>query len=219
MMKNCSGILFVILSAVGLLAAQPSLAAGDAAAGKNKIQVCVACHGQDGNSPAPMYPKLAGLGEKYLLKQMQDIKSGERNVPQMTGMLTNLSEQDLADIAAHYDSQNRTLAGAVEEDLTLGEQVYRGGNMETGVSACLGCHSPTGVGNDPAGYPALGGQFADYIASQLRAFRTGAHDPENPEARTNDGDATVMRGVAANMNNREIDAVANYIAGLHAREQ
>ena len=210
MMRFLSGVIL----ALGLVFVPHVLAAGDAAAGETKVATCTACHGPNGNSVASIYPKLAGLGEKYLLKQMLDVKSGERSIPQMTGMLDNLSEQDLADIAAFYDAQERQLAGARDEDLELGEKIYRAGNLNTGVPACTGCHTPSGVGNDPAGYPALGGQYADYIASQLRAFRTAANDPENPEGRANDGDAAVMRGVAARMNDREIDAVANFIAGL-----
>ena len=213
MMRLVNGLFVALTLIIAPLIAQ---AEGDPQAGKSKTTVCAACHGADGNSPAPTFPKLAGLGEKYLLKQLVDIKSGERQVPQMTGMLANFDEQDLADIAAYYDAQERTLAGAKETDLDLGERVYRGGNIQTGVPSCTGCHSPSGTGNDPAGYPALGGQYAGYIAAQLRAFRTAAHDPENPEGRANDGEAAVMRGVAANMNNREIDAVANFIAGLHA---
>ena len=211
MMKIVNGFILALTLAVAPLA----LAAGDADAGKSKTMMCAACHGADGNSPAPNFPKLAGLGEKYLLKQLQDIKSGERAVVEMTGMLAGMSDQDLADIAAYYDSQTRQLSGAKEDDLALGESTYRGGNIHTQVPACTGCHSPSGNGNDPAGYPALGGQHADYIAKQLRAFRTGANDPENLAGRKNDGDAAVMRGVAARLTDREIDALANYIAGLH----
>ncbi len=190
------------------------LAAGDAAAGQAKTAVCVACHGPDGNSPMSAFPIIAGLGEKYTLKQLLDIQSGERVVPEMTGMLTGMTEQDLADIAAYYSSQSRKLVGATQTDLELGERIYRGGNIETGVAACTGCHSPTGQGNGPAGYPALGGQYPEYIIKQLTAFRTGYDDPENSSARVNDGEAQVMRGVAARMTDREIRAVANYIAGL-----
>lgn len=190
------------------------LAAGDAAAGQTKTAVCAACHSTDGNSPASAFPIIAGLGEKYTLKQLVEIQSGERSVPEMTGMLTGLSEQDLADIAAYFSSQPRKLVGATETDLELGERIYRGGNVETGVAACTACHSPTGKGNDPAGYPALGGQYPEYIIKQLTAFRTGYDDPENAKARVNDGEARVMRGVAARLTDREIRAVANYIAGL-----
>lgn len=194
---------------------------GNAQAGSEKVAICAACHGADGNSPIAMYPKLAGLGEKYLYKQLQDIKSDVRPVPEMTGMLTGLSDQDLADIAAHYASQNMQLAGAEEiqvrvnsgemvDGLALGREVYRFGNPETGVPACSGCHSPTGVGNEPAGYPRVGGQFADYVAKQLRAFRGGE--------RVND-EQQVMRQVAAPMSDAEITAVSNYIAGLYAGER
>lgn len=191
-------------------------AEGNADAGKTKTAMCGACHGADGNSTAGAFPKLAGLGEKYLNKQLQDIKSGARSVAEMTGMLNVLSDQDMADIAAYYASQTRQLAGSQEKakQLTLGEKIYRAGNLETGVPACTGCHSPAGNGNAPAGYPALGGQHAQYIVRQLRAFRNGAHDAEDPAARNND-DAKVMRGVAARMNDQEIDALANYISGLH----
>jgi cytochrome c553 len=211
MMKIANSLLVVL----ALLAAPVAMAAGDATAGKDKVTACGACHGADGNSPAPSFPKLAGLGEKYLLKQLQDIKAGSRAIPEMTGQLEAMSNQDLEDIAAFYNSQSRQLSGAKDEKLALGEKVYRGGNIETGVPACTGCHSPSGNGNTPAGYPALGGQYSAYIAKQLRAFRTAAHDAEDPSGRNNDGDAAVMRGVAAHMTDQEIDAVANYIAGLN----
>jgi cytochrome c553 len=204
-----------IAAMLGLsLASSLVFAGGDAAAGQAKTAMCAGCHGADGNSALPNFPKLAGQGEKYLTKQLQDIKSGARPVLEMTGMLNAFSDQDLADIAAYFASKNIQMAGAKEENLDRGERVYRGGNLETGVPACTGCHSPAGNGNDPAGFPALGGQFAQYTAKQLRAFRTGADDPQNPAARTNDGDAKIMRGVAAHMSDVEIDAVANFIAGL-----
>ncbi len=213
-MRKCIQAVAIIF---GLsLAAMPGFAA-DAAAGKAKSAMCAGCHGVDGNSPAPTFPKLAGQGEKYLIKQMEDIKSGARLVPEMTGMLNAFSEQDMENVAAYFASQEIQLAGAKDENLEKGEAVYRGGNMATGVPACTGCHSPSGKGNAPAGYPALGGQFAEYTAKQLRAFRKAAHhnDPKDPHGRANDGEAAVMRGVAAQMNDVEIDAVANYIAGLH----
>ncbi|MDX2463742.1 MAG: c-type cytochrome [Porticoccus sp.] len=191
-----------------------AFAGGDAAVGQSKVAMCTGCHGANGNSVLANFPKLAGQGEKYLIKQLKDIKSGSRKVAEMTGLLNPYSDQDLADIAAYYASKNIQMAGAKEENLDRGESLYRGGNIETGVPACTGCHSPTGQGNAPAGYPAIGGQFAQYTAKQLRAFRTGAHDPKNDTARTNDGDIRVMRGVAAHMSDVEIEAVANFIAGL-----
>jgi cytochrome c553 len=196
------------------LASSFAFAGGDAAAGQGKTAMCAGCHGADGNSMVSNFPKLAGQGEKYLIKQLKDIKSGSRPVAEMTGMLNAFSDQDLADISAFYASKTIQLSGAKEENLDRGEQIFRGGNMATGVPACTGCHSPAGQGNAPAGYPALGGQFAQYTAKQLRAFRTGAHDAENPAARNNDGDTRIMRGVAAQMSDVEIEAVANFIAGL-----
>lgn len=154
----------------------------------------------------PNWPKLAGQGERYLLKQLTDIRDGARVVPEMTGMLTNLSDQDLADIAAHFSTQ--TMAGGVAdaELAERGEAIYRGGNLKTGLPACTGCHSPTGQGNEPAGYPRLAGQHAAYTAKQLTDFREGD--------RTNDGDIMVMRTIAERLSNKDIQAVAEYIQGL-----
>jgi cytochrome c553 len=128
------------------------------APGAAKAAACAACHGPQGASSAPNFPNLAGIGEKYLLKQLRDIQSGQRPVLEMTGQLDAMSDQDLADIAAYYDRQPRHWAGAKEDpdSLALGEKIYRAGNLETGVAACTGCHSPVGNGNAPAGYPALG---------------------------------------------------------------
>jgi cytochrome c553 len=201
---------------IALLLPSLTLAGGNAKSGETKSLVCAACHGSDGNSPTGNFPRLADLGEKYLIKQMRDIKSGDRKIVEMTGMLSQLTEKDFADIAAFYAKATRKISGAEENQkgLTLGENIYRGGNLETNVPACTGCHSPSGNGNAPAGYPALGGQHAVYIAGQLRAFRTGAHDAEDTSARMND-QLGVMRGVAARMTDQEIDAVANYVSGLH----
>ncbi|BCD96977.1 c-type cytochrome [Marinagarivorans cellulosilyticus] len=193
-------------------------AGGDAAKGQALTAVCAACHGQDGNSPMAIYPKLAGLGEKYLLKQLQEIKSGARPVVEMTGLLTYLSDQDLADIAAYFNSKTTQLSGSKEmkvlvnsgeevDALALGTKLYRAGNKEAGIPACSGCHSPRGQGNSPAGYPRLSGQHSDYVIKQLKAFRAGE--------RTNDGEAKIMRSIAERMTDAEITAIANYIAGLH----
>lgn len=200
--------------ALGLIVAVPALA-GDAAAGKALTTACAACHGADGNSMAPTFPKLAGLGEKYLLKQLEDIKAGTRVVPEMTGQLTSLSLTDLENIAAYYASKEMSLSGSKDDKelLELGAKIYRAGIAEVGVPACIGCHSPTGAGNAPAGFPKLGGQHADYIAKQLRDFRAGAEYTD--KGRHNDGDNRTMRSGVARISDKEIDAVANYIAGLH----
>lgn len=184
---------------------------GDASAGKAQIAVCGACHGADGNSAAP-FPKLAGQGEKYLFKQLQDVRDGARVIPTMVGQLDGKSDQDLADIAAFYASQNAT-GGQTDPDLlALGQKVYRAGVAERNVAACSACHSPTGAGNAPAGYPNLSGQHAQYIADQLRAYRQGNEDPAG---RTNDGDTRIMRSTAAGLTDMEIEAVASYISGLN----
>lgn len=207
-----------ILGTVALLFAATSYAAGDAEAGATKVAVCAACHGQEGVSASALYPNLAGQGEKYLLKQLQDIKSGDRSVPEMTGMLAASNDQDLQDMAAYYASLEHTVMGSQaiadeaynlseEEFLALGEKVFRGGNLQTGVAACTGCHAPSGMGNNPAAYPVIAGQHSDYIIKQLKDFQRNL--------RTNDGDGQMMRAVAAPMSDLEIRAVANYLSGLH----
>ena len=180
-------------------------AAGDAESGQSKAAVCSGCHGADGNSMIPSFPKLAGQGELYLFNQLKDIRDGVRSVPQMTGILTGRSDQDLSDIAAYYSSQTGTVGATNPELVELGRQVYRAGIAAKGVAACTACHSPTGAGNPQAGFPALGGQHADYIISQLKAYRT--------ETRNN-GQAIMMQQVAALMSDKEIEAVASYIQGL-----
>ena len=182
-------------------------AAGDAEAGQGKVAVCGACHGADGNSPAPNFPKLAGQGERYLLKQLHDIKSGARPVVEMTGMLDNLSDQDMADIAAYFASQKMSVGAADPKLVERGEALFRGGKLEEGMPACTGCHSPDGAGLAAAGFPHLGGQHAQYVAKQLTDFREGDH--------TNDGDAMIMRAIAAKLSNKDIEAVSSFIQGLH----
>ncbi|RRV25087.1 cytochrome c4 [Pseudomonas sp. o96-267] len=182
-------------------------AAGDAEAGQGKVAVCGACHGADGNSPAPNFPKLAGQGERYLLKQLHDIKSGNRQVVEMTGMLDNLSEQDMADIAAYFSSQKMSVGAADPKLVERGEALFRGGKLEEGMPSCIGCHSPNGAGLAAAGFPHLGGQHAQYVAKQLTDFREGN--------RTNDGDAMIMRAIAAKLSNKDIEAVSSFIQGLH----
>ncbi|QXI28659.1 c-type cytochrome [Pseudomonas vanderleydeniana] len=182
-------------------------AAGDAAAGQGKAAVCGACHGPDGNSMAPNFPKLAGQGERYLEKQLHDIKSGKRTVLEMTGLLTNLSDQDIADIAAYFSSQKGSVGAADPKLVARGEELFRGGKLDQGMPSCTGCHSPNGAGNAPAGFPHLGGQHAQYVAKQLTDFREGV--------RTNDGDTKIMQSIAAKLSNKDIEAVSSYVQGLH----
>ncbi len=213
---------YAVFSLSLVAASHGAMAAGDAAAGEAKTAMCAGCHGADGNSMVPNFPKLAGLGEKYIIKQLNDIKKGRanggRDVVEMTGMLNGLSDQDMADIAAFFSSKPMQLSGSKDikvqassgikvDGLELGARVFGAGNAKTAVPACTGCHSPTGQGNAPAGYPRIGGQHAAYIEKQLRAFRSGD--------RWNDGDQKIMREVAENMTDAEIIAVSNYIAGLN----
>lgn len=193
------------------LGASAAVLKGDPAAGEAKAVTCGACHGVDGNSAVPNFPKLAGLGEKYLVKQMQDIRSGLRPVAVMAGQVDNMTDQDLADIAAYYDSQVRSPEMADPELIELGRKVYMSGIMDRKVAACSGCHSPSGKGNAPAGFPALAGQHADYIAAQLKMFRKGYEDPAG---RVNDGDSKIMRTTAFELSDLEIQAVAAYASGL-----
>ncbi|MGE8338747.1 c-type cytochrome [Pseudomonas laurylsulfatiphila] len=190
-------------------AAGEAVQPGDAKAGQAKAAVCGACHGPDGNSMAPNFPKLAGQGERYLTKQLHDIKSGKRTVLEMTGLLTNLSDQDLADIAAYFASQKGSVGAADPKVVARGEALFRGGDLAKGMPACTGCHSPNGAGNAAAGFPHLGGQHAQYIAKQLTDFR------KEDGGRTNDGDAKTMQTIAKKLSDEDIAAVSSYIQGLH----
>ena len=173
-------------------------------------QTCAACHAADGNSTAPANPKIAGQFPEYLNKQLVDFKAQGGKKPAresavMMGMVANLSEADMKGLAAFYASQKFRPSAATDKNLVaLGQKLWRGGNAATGVPACAGCHGPAGAGI-PAQYPRLSGQFQDYVATQLRAFRDGV--------RANDQNG-VMRGVAGRMTDREIRAVAEYAAGL-----
>ncbi|MEJ2043403.1 MAG: c-type cytochrome [Reinekea sp.] len=191
-------------------------AAGDPEAGIPLTAVCAGCHSADGNSAVGTFPKLAGQGEAYLLKQLQDIKSGNRVVVEMTGLLTNLNDQQLADVAAYFSSQSIKVGQADPDLVDLGESLYRAGNADTGVPACLGCHAVDGAGNSLAKFPALGGQHAQYVTNQLNKFQKGYRaDAPSADARTNDGDAKIMRNIAFRLKDFEIEALSSYIQGLH----
>ena len=163
-------ILPIFLSSI---APQLLFAQGDAAAGQAKSALCATCHGADGNSQLSINPKLAGQNASYLVKQLMDYKSGARANPTMTAMVAALTDQDVLDIAAWYSSQQVSLLGADLETLELGETLYRAGIKDLSVAACSACHSPTGNGNGPAGFPSLSCQHSEYTPLQLRAFRSG----------------------------------------------
>ncbi len=183
-----------------------AFAEGDATRGKELTAVCAACHGADGNSPAGSFPSIAGQQPKYLQKQLQDIKSGDRSSPLMAGLLDNMDAEDFADIAAYYASQTRKGGAAKPELVELGESIYRAGISRKDVTACTACHLPSGEGLNAAGFPALAGQWPEYTKAQLEAFRDNS--------RHNDGDGKMMRTTAMDLNDTEIEAVASYLYGL-----
>jgi cytochrome c553 len=196
-------ILPIFLSSI---APQLLFAQGDAAAGQAKSALCATCHGADGNSQLSINPKLAGQNASYLVKQLMDYKSGARANPTMTAMVAALTDQDVLDIAAWYSSQQVSLLGADLETLELGETLYRAGIKDLSVAACSACHSPTGNGNGPAGFPSLSGQHSEYTLLQLRAFRAGE--------RQNDSSA-MMRSVVERLTDKELEALASYVSGLN----
>lgn len=195
-----------IVVSLALLLAAPVQAAGNAAAGEQKSGVCIGCHGPNGNSLNPIWPKLAGQGAAYLAKQLADFKSGARKDPIMNGQAATLSSQDMADLAAYFSKQKVSSGSADKSKMTLGQNIYRGGNKEKGIVACIGCHGPTGSGNPAAKFPAVGSQQSAYAVKALKDFRSGA--------RSNDPNK-MMRDIAGRMSDKEIEAVASYIAGLH----
>ncbi len=178
---------------------KPDLVKGEASYGA----VCAACHGVDGNSGTPAYPKLAQQHPEYLVKQLQEFKSDKRNNAIMKGFASALSDEDMKNIAFWVTSKKAKTGYSSDKSLvTLGERIYRGGIADRQVPACAGCHSPTGAGI-PAQYPRLSGQHADYAVAQLTAFRDGVRK-----------NSLQMTQVAAKLNDREIKAVSDYVAGL-----
>ena len=184
----------------------PAAATGNASAGEAKAGViCVACHGPQGNSIVPMWPKVAGQHPDYIFKQLTDYKAGNRENAQMSPMAAPLTEQEMRDLAAYYAAQTQTPGAADPALAELGEQIYRAGNPQNGVPACSGCHGPAGMGINLAKFPRISGQHADYTKQTLTHFRAGE--------RGNDPNA-MMRGAAARMTDQEIAAVAQYLQGL-----
>ena len=207
-MKLFASFLLVALFAVSAVAAdeeaaakvaKPDLAKGEASYGT----VCAACHGADGNSMIPANPKLAQQHPEYLVKQLKEFKSGKRANAIMSGMVASLSEDDMRNIAYWLASKKAKPGFAKDKaSVLLGERIFRGGIPDRQVPACAGCHGPSGTGI-PSQYPRIAGQHADYAVAQLLAFRDGV--------RLNNAQ---MTGVTAKMNDREIKAVSDYIAGL-----
>lgn len=200
----------IAVLATGVLASLsgvvPANAAGDVAKATPIVtQVCSACHGVDGNSMVPLYPKLAGQHPEYITKQLTNFKAGDRKNPVMSGMVATLTPEDMVNLGAYFGAQTAKGGAAKSNGAgSVGEKIYRGGIPGIGVPACASCHGPTGAGV-PVQFPRLAGQHADYIAAQLKAFRSGE--------RANDG-AKMMRMVAAKLSDQDVAAVADYIQGL-----
>jgi cytochrome c553 len=201
-MRGCKWIVV----AVALTVAGGAQAAGDVTAGQQKSAPCQACHSTDGNSAIGMYPKIAGQHASYIERQLKALRDGQRKDPVMSPMAANLSDQDIADLAAYFSTQTVKPGSVPEDAVAAGAQVYRAGNAKTGVPACMGCHSPDGKGNAPAGWPALSGQHPEYITKQLGLYASGE--------RSTDING-IMRDIAARMSKAEVDAVSQYVSGLH----
>ena len=198
--------LYAVLSLALLLpmAAQ----AGDPTRGQQLSQACAACHGADGNSVNPEWPKLAGQHAEYVYKQLMDYKSGRRENALMAGQVANLDEQDMRDLGAFYARQQMSTGTADEALAERGERIYRGGIPTAGVAACTACHGATGGGNPAALFPMVAGQHAQYNADQLRYFRSAQRANDN---------GRMMRNLASKMSDADIQAVSEYMAGLRAQ--
>ncbi len=207
---NGASRMLVALSLLATPVAFAQTAKADLAKGQQiASQVCAACHGADGNSTGPANPKLASQHPEYLFKQLQNFrvqapaKEATRANPIMAGFAAQLSEEDMRNVAAYFAAQPLKPAAASDKDVVeLGQRIYRGGIAAKKVAACAGCHSPNAAGI-PAQYPRLGGQYAEYTASQLVAFRQGVR--KNSEQ---------MTAIAARLSDAEIKALAEYIAGV-----
>lgn len=201
----------VVLTAFTLLAAQThaeSLVDGSIEAGKAKSMTCTACHGAEGNSSLPTWPNIAGQGASYIVAQLNAFKNGLRSDPLMAPQAMMLSEEDMRNIAVYFESlPAAAMAVADPATVSKGEALYRGGNADAGIPACLACHGPTGRGNPAANYPAVQGQHATYTAKQLRDYASGG--------RTSDGKTRIMRDISSRLSTDDIEALASYVQGLH----
>lgn len=181
-------------------------AQGDIEAGKTKSATCTACHGADGNSPSNLYPKIAGQHASYLVKQLKEFKSGERQDPVMAGMVAGLSEQDMQDLAAYYESQTTTPETVSPEVAEAARKFYMGGDINRNIPGCTACHGPRGNGLELAVFPKISGQHPAYTKSQLEKFRAGQ--------RHNDMNG-MMRDVSGKLTDEDIKLLSEYISALH----
>lgn len=174
--------------------------------GQAKAQVCAACHGADGNSVNPAWPSLAGQNAAYTVAQLKAFKSGARENPMMSPMAANLSEDDMREIADYYAAQSVKVQPIAADQIAAGETLYRGGDAERGIPACMACHGPAGVGNLAAGYPALRGQHPEYTVATLKAYRDGGRPA---------GQAGMMSTIAGKLSEADMQALARYVSALH----
>ena len=182
-----------------------ALCAGNAQAGAAKAALCQACHGANGNSSNPEWPSLAGLGADYIAEQLANFKDGKRANPIMAPIAASLSSQEMADLGAYFDSLPNTGLEADPSYWKAGEKLYRGGDKERGIPACMACHGPTGRGNEPAKFPALAGEQSVYLAKQLNAYAAGTRPP---------GPGGIMPLIAKRLSNEDIRNVTSYLQGL-----
>jgi cytochrome c553 len=199
--------LVLALGLVCNLAVASDAQQADAEMGKAKSVVCAACHGADGNSSNPAWPKLAGQHPTYLAAQLHAFKSGARNNPLMMGQAAGLSDQDIDNLSAYYAQQTQKPGVADPALVEAGQALYRGGRAEDAIPACSACHGPQGLGNAAASYPKISGQHASYTAIQLKAYRSGE--------RAGTDAAKMMSNVAAKMSDADIEALASFVSGLH----
>lgn len=211
--RSIAGLL-ALFTASTVIAAEgvASFPSGDAAAGATKAAVCGACHGMDGNSVDPQYPKLAGQHAAYTARHLALYKSGARENAIMAGFATVLSEQDMLDLGAHFASLSVTPGIADEEMVATGQRLYRGGDAGRELPACIACHGPAGKGNPLVPYPAIAGQHAAYTADMLRRYRDGAIYGDT------EGSNVAMAAIAADLTDAEIEALASYLEGLYAAD-
>lgn len=203
----------LLIAITSLFLGSSAALAGDVAAGNQKSTTCAACHGTDGNSSIPMNPSIAGLSAKYLEKQLMDLRLGAktngkqgRYNPVMSSQAASLSDQDIADLAAFYASKTMKPNSTPEDSVALGQQLYRAGDAKRGIAACIACHGPRGEGMNLAGFPKISGQHHEYLKTQLEEFREGK--------RKNDPNG-MMRDIAKQLTNEDIQALSNYLGGLN----
>ncbi|WP_405232707.1 c-type cytochrome [Lentisalinibacter salinarum] len=192
---------------LGTGAAAESLVDGSAEAGKSKSTTCAACHGADGVSVNPEWPNLAGQNARYVYEQLLAFQNGDRENVLMSSQAMGLSDQDMKDLGVYFEAQDLPPHAVANPDLVaMGERLYRGGDQEAGISACIACHGPRGLGNPAAAYPKLRGQHATYTASTLKDYRSGERKS---------GMNKVMNNIAERLDDEQIEALASYVQGLN----